>query len=177
MSAAADDQGRGEDAEGDTFGGIQNIIGSNFDDALTGNGQANTFHGGTDTINDNGGNIIFEQGAGNDYRGAVYTFTRANEGRGEAVTITVRDGGNELLNVIEFASDPLPDYDFTTRIGITETDIPTSSLVVPARQNSQSSPPLSADSIGNVDPLDGSGSATSSRQATARRSSKERATG
>ena len=51
MSAAADDQGRGEDAEGDTFAGIQNIIGSNFDDALTGNGQANTFHGGTDTIN------------------------------------------------------------------------------------------------------------------------------
>ena len=45
----------------------------------------------------------------------------------------------------------MPDYDFTTRIGITETDIPATLLVVPPQQNSPSGPPL-------FDLLDGSGS-------------------
>ena len=161
------------DAVGDTLTNIENIRGSDYNDWLTGDGASNSITGdrgddlmrggggddtyvfasgdGTDTIDDDGGKIIFEQGAGNDYRGAVYTFTRANEGRGEAVTLTVSKDGN-TLNVIAFASDPLPDYDFTTRIGIMETAIPASSLVVPARQNSQGSPAL-------FDPL-GSGSDT-----------------
>jgi len=48
--------------------GIENLLGSNFNDVLTGNTLANTLSGGagTDTLNGGGGNDILIGGAGKD---------------------------------------------------------------------------------------------------------------
>ena len=143
-------------AAGDTLTKIKHLIGSAFADTLSGDSSANILHGGggvdtyvfasgdgTDTITDDGGNIIFEQGAGSDYADAVYTFIRANKGRGEAVTLTVTQG-SDTLNVIKFTSDP-SSYTFYTRNSGTDTRIPTSELVVPPRvlgDGSESNPYL-----------------------------------
>ena len=164
------------DALGDTLSNIENITGSPRDDWLTGNHSSNRIIGdrgndrleggegsdtyafdandGTDTVIDNGGNIVFEQRAGNNYVGATYSFTRATNGGGEAVTLTVTKDGI-VLNVIEFASDPSSDYNFYTRIGTTNTEIPATLLVVPARRGSESQPFLATDTAdifeGSVD--------------------------
>ncbi len=116
---------------------INNLIGSDGVDEFTGNSNANILRGGrgddtltggadtdtylfgsgdgTDTITDDGGNIVFLQGTGNDYEGATYTFTRSEAGRGDAVTLTVKDGGDNTLNVLKFASDPSSTFTFSTR--------------------------------------------------------------
>ncbi len=185
--------GQGGDAVGDILTNIENILGSSKGDWLKGNERANELVGGTgndrldggtgndtlsggvgadtldggagtdtleggagadiliggasedtylfnaydstdadrDTITDDGGKIVFLQGTGNDYVGATYTFTRSDEGRGDAVTLTVKDGSDNTLNVLEFASDPSSTFTFSTRSGSTDTAIPAASLVVP----------------------------------------------
>ena len=125
-------------------GGIDTLYGETGDDTLQGGEGADTLDGGagadtyifesgdgTDTIVDDGGKIVFYQRESNDYAGATYTFTRADGGRSEAVTLTVTKGGN-TINIIEFTTDPSSGYTFYTRDfnGI-ETEIPASSLVVP----------------------------------------------
>ena len=185
--------GSGGWAAGDTFTGINNLIGSGQADTLTGNAEANTLRGGageyidilsggdgddileggagadiliggagddtleggagadtleggegadtylfnvgdgTDTITDDGGAIVFLQGAGNAYDGADYEFTRSDAGRGDAVTLTVRDSSSNTLNVLEFASDPSSTFTFSTRSGSTDSPIDSSSLVVPPK--------------------------------------------
>ncbi len=183
--------GSGGWAAGDTFTGINNLIGSGQADTLTGNAEANTLRGGageyidilsggdgddileggagadiliggagddtleggagadtleggegadtylfnvgdgTDTITDDGGAIVFLQGAGNAYDGADYDFTRSDAGRGDAVTLTVRDSANNVINVLKFASDPSSTFTFSTRSGSTDSPIDSASLVVP----------------------------------------------
>ena len=119
-------------------GGVGNDVlygGADDDTLLGGVGLDRYFFqkgDGTDTVTDDGGKIVFEQGTGNDYAGATYTFTRPDVS-GEAVTLTVTKG-TDTLNVLEFASDPSSDYAFYTRSGGTNTAILASSLgVVPAR--------------------------------------------
>jgi Ca2+-binding RTX toxin-like protein len=58
----------GGDAESDSFSSIEKIIGSNFDDTLLGNGQANSFNGGAgdDTLRGGGGNDFLAGGANSD---------------------------------------------------------------------------------------------------------------
>ena len=124
-------------ANSNVLTGINNLIGSDGVDEFTGNSNANILRGGngddilaggadtdtylfgagdgTDTITDDGGNIVFLQGTGNDYEGATYTFTRSEAGRGDAVTLTVKDGGDNTLNVLKFASDPSSTFTFSTR--------------------------------------------------------------
>ena len=65
---------------------------------------------GTDSVTDSGGKIVF---VGDEYASATYTFTRPDVS-GEAVTLTVTNGGN-TLNVIEFTTYPAAGYDFYTR--------------------------------------------------------------
>ena len=157
------------EAVGDTLTEIQRITGSNFNDWLTGDDTSNDLQGGrgddrleggagedsylfntgdgTDIVTDNGGKIVFLQGTNNDYTGAAYTFTRANFGNSEAVTLTVSKDGN-ILNVVEFASDPSTGYIFTTRDtdGI-DSEIDSSLLVVPPRSGSEANPFLATSEI------------------------------
>jgi Ca2+-binding RTX toxin-like protein len=60
----------GGDAQGDTVNGFYNIIGSNFDDTLSGNASSNIFigGGGNDTITGNGGvDEVWYNGDAEDY--------------------------------------------------------------------------------------------------------------
>ena len=150
-------------AAGDSLTAINNLIGSDGVDTFTGNGNANTFRGGagadtyvfgadggtnTDTLTDDGGNIVFLQGSNNDYAGATYSFVRADGGRGDAVTLTVTKNSN-TLNVIEFTNDPSSGYSFSTRSGVVDTAIADTELVVPAKitgEGSESSPFLATTS-------------------------------
>jgi Ca2+-binding RTX toxin-like protein len=60
--------GKGGDAEGDKLSGIENLIGSKFNDVLTGNGDVNMIDGGDgdDTITGGHNNDKMFGGAGND---------------------------------------------------------------------------------------------------------------
>ncbi len=60
--------GKGGDAEGDTFSGIENLVGSKFDDVLVGNGSTNVIDGGdgNDTITGGSNNDKLFGGAGDD---------------------------------------------------------------------------------------------------------------
>ncbi|MGK9169222.1 hypothetical protein KXR53_23105 [Inquilinus limosus] len=60
--------GTGGDAEGDTLTGIEHLIGSSFDDSLTGSDIANIIRGGAgiDAINGGGGNDSVDAGSEND---------------------------------------------------------------------------------------------------------------
>lgn len=60
--------GTGGEAAGDTFSSIEWVIGSNFDDDITGDGAANRLLGGNgnDTLNGAGGNDRIQGGTGND---------------------------------------------------------------------------------------------------------------
>ena len=136
-------------ANGDTLTSIRNIIGTDKDDILYGNGEANSLRGGagddtlggnagedsyvfgsgdgTDTVIDDGGKIVF----GGDYAGATYAFSRANEGYSRAVTLTVTKDSN-IINTIEFTTYPSSDFTFSTRSGNIDTPI-TTLPAVPAR--------------------------------------------
>ena len=150
-------------AAGDTLTGFNNLIGTDGVDEFTGNGNANTLRGGggddtlaggagadtylfgsgdgTDTITDDGGTIVFLQGTGNDYAGATYEFVRSDAGSGDAVTLTVKNGNDNTLNVLKFASDPSSTFAFYTRSsGGADTAIDTSSLVVPQKLGSENNP-------------------------------------
>ena len=100
----------------DTFTGVNNIQGSNFDDLITGGGGNDTLGGGAgvDTLNGGGGNDVITGGAGNDVINggagadiAVYTGPRSaytiTPGSG---SFTVADGtptrdGTDTLSGIE----------------------------------------------------------------------------
>ncbi len=60
--------GTGGDAQGDTLTGIENLQGSNQNDTLTGDGNANvlTGGGGADLLNGGAGNDTLQGGVGND---------------------------------------------------------------------------------------------------------------
>ncbi|MGO4727984.1 MULTISPECIES: calcium-binding protein [unclassified Inquilinus] len=60
--------GVGGDAQGDTLSGIEQVLGSAFNDVLTGDASANTLQGlgGDDTLTGGGGGDLLKGGAGND---------------------------------------------------------------------------------------------------------------
>ena len=61
-------EGSGEDAEGDTLVGIENLVGSDYDDTLRGNSEVNIIDGGqgVDTLYGGGGGDTLTGGAGDD---------------------------------------------------------------------------------------------------------------
>ena len=74
----------GGDAEGDTLTGIEHLIGSAQDDALTGNHEANTLQGGA-------GDDVLEGGAdGDTLLGGAGSDTASYASSGEGVTISLR---------------------------------------------------------------------------------------
>lgn len=70
--------GKGGDAEGDTLAGVENLVGSKFDDVLTGDGSSNVIDGGdgNDIITGGGNNDQLFGGAGDD----LFLVERSNSG-------------------------------------------------------------------------------------------------
>jgi len=90
------------DASGDKLSGIENLIGSNFADVLTGDGNNNTFHGldSNDTLKGGGGDDVLIGGAGQD---------TLNGGSGNDVFVL--DSSNLTV------ADLIQDYDFNSGAG------------------------------------------------------------
>jgi len=80
------------DASGDTYSNIQNLLGSNFDDTLYGDGGNNTISGGTgnDTLDGGGGNDLLDGGAGID------KVSFASLAAGAGVTLDSGGGANVI---------------------------------------------------------------------------------
>ena len=121
--------------------GDDRLVGHEGDDEMVGGGGEDTYEfsagDGTDTITDSGGNIIFDLIGDDDYAGAIYTFV--SNGAGDAVTLTVTNGGN-TLNVIKFTNDP-SSYRFYIGSVSSENEIPASSLILPsATEGSERNP-------------------------------------
>ena len=100
--------------------GEDTLIGGKGEDTLIGGKGEDTYafnaNDGTDTITDDGGNIVFRQGMNNnDYTSATYLFLRAVDG---TTILTATSSGDVLLNTIEFTNGPLG-YTFSTRSGDT----------------------------------------------------------
>ncbi len=164
------------DAGNDTLNGGRNtdtLNGGAGDDILEGGAGNDILEGGegddtylfnandgTDTITDDGGTIVFLQGTGNAYDGASYTFVR---GQGDAVTLTVKNGNDNTLNVLKFASDPSSTFSFYTRSsGGVDTAIDSSLLVVPdkpteAGESGEGSEENPFMATADADPFAGSG--------------------
>ncbi len=140
---------------------INNLIGSDGVDELTGNGNANILRGGkgddilaggadadtylfgagdgTDTITDDGGAIVFLQGASNAYDGATYNFVYVDGN----VRLSVLNAG-ATLNTIDFTTHPSA-YNFYTRSSDgTDTEIDASLIALPTLQNGSESNPYLA---------------------------------
>ena len=144
-----DDNLYGGNGEDTLTGGVGNDIldGGTGVDILTGGEGTDTLDGGvgadtyafnagdgTDTIDDDGGKIVFLQGTENDYDGATYAFAYV----GGDIRLTVAKGGN-TLNIIDFSQYP-SGFSFHTRSGSTDTAILDSSLVLPAIHGSEGNP-------------------------------------
>jgi Ca2+-binding RTX toxin-like protein len=85
----------GGDAAGDTFTGFEQLLGSGFDDTLTGNAGANTLWGmaGNDVLAGGGGADVLKGGAGNDkfVYFSVADSTVATAGRDTITDFTTGD--------------------------------------------------------------------------------------
>lgn len=97
--------GLGGDAQGDTLSGIENLIGSNFNDVLTGDSGSNTFTlgAGDDVAQGGAGNDIFmlQSGGGHD---TLYGGTATTPDNG-SWTDTIQLGDSHTGPVTTFTAD------------------------------------------------------------------------
>jgi len=87
--------GRGGDAEGDTFSGIENVRGTVFDDTITGDGGSNLLEGGggDDTIDGGAGSDVLAGGQGADrIEGGEGVDTADYSAAGEGVSVDLGTG-------------------------------------------------------------------------------------
>ncbi|MBS1228561.1 MAG: protein of unknown function toxins and related Ca2+-binding protein [Proteobacteria bacterium] len=101
------------DAVGDTFNTIENLIGSNYDDTLTGDGLANQLDGGlgNDNLNGGAGNDSLNGGAGDDtLDGGLDSDTLNGDAGNDKITAAVGDKAYGGLGEDTFyvASSSLP---------------------------------------------------------------------
>jgi Ca2+-binding RTX toxin-like protein len=110
--------GTGGDAAGDLYFEMENIVGTLFDDSLTGNSGRNSLNGlagddmifgldGVDRLKGGAGNDTLDGGAGSDYaifngNMADYTLTRTGSNTATAVGT---DGSDSLIDVEYFVFD------------------------------------------------------------------------
>lgn len=102
--------GSGGDAQGDTYSGIEGVIGTAMADNITGDGNDNiiTSGAGNDTINGGGGDDMIDAGAGGDtIDGGAGTDTLTYENSSAAIDINLTNGtfaggdaaGDSVMNV------------------------------------------------------------------------------
>ena len=93
-----DNSSEGGYAEGDTISNVENIVGTDYADVLTGDGNANTLHGldGADELSGNGGNDVLNGGAGADrLDGGSGTDRVSYQGSDAGVTVSLANGTSE----------------------------------------------------------------------------------
>ena len=110
--------GTGADAQGDTYSGIENVVGTAFDDTLVGNDADNILLGmaGTDTLRGGAGDDTLIGGPGNDdiYGGegfdlvdysdapsGLYAHLEAGYSGGELVGVVAHGDGADILRDVE----------------------------------------------------------------------------
>jgi Ca2+-binding RTX toxin-like protein len=99
------------DAEGDTYSGIENVIGSSFDDVIWGDSYDNVLNGGggNDTLIGYGGKDILIGGAGND------TLTGGGDGAGGGDTFVISQfGGHDQITDFHHGFDKIDLTSFGT---------------------------------------------------------------
>ncbi len=134
--------------------GVDTLEGGAGDDTLNGGAGADILEGGegadtylfnagdgTDTINDDGGKIVFLQGTNNNaYDGAIYIFSYVN---GNVRLRVITQGGSGTANTIDFTTYPSA-YTFYTRSGDTDTEIDADSILLPTFQDGSEDNPYLA---------------------------------
>ena len=93
-----DNSSAGGHATGDTISNVENIMGTDYADALTGDGNANSLHGldGADDLSGNGGNDVLNGGAGADrLDGGAGTDRLSHRDSDAGVTVNLTDGTSE----------------------------------------------------------------------------------
>ena len=113
-------------AGNDTLVSIENLVGSGFDDALTGDSNSNSLSGGlgNDTLIGGGGNDFLDGGVGGDYMvgGAgddVYIIDQAGDGvtPGDGVIEALGEGTDEIRTTINWGLGGIPDVENLTALG------------------------------------------------------------
>ena len=95
----------GGDAEGDRLSGIENVVGTSFEDFLVGNGVANVLGGGgNDVINGRGGNDVIDGGEGQDSLDGgggsdTVSYRGSTEGVGVNLLLNGGGGGDTLASI------------------------------------------------------------------------------
>jgi Ca2+-binding RTX toxin-like protein len=107
------------DAQGDTYSGIEVVRGSNFGDILNGDANANTFfgHGGDDWLFGQGGNDSLNGGEGDDQirGGAGSDVLSGNKG---SDTLTGDDAGQFFADTFVLRIDPGVDTVTDFQVGL-----------------------------------------------------------
>jgi Ca2+-binding RTX toxin-like protein len=107
------------DAQGDTYSGIEVVRGSNFGDILNGDANANTFfgHGGDDWLFGQGGNDSLNGGEGDDQirGGAGSDVLSGNKG---SDTLTGDDAGQFFADTFVLRNEPGPDTITDFQVGL-----------------------------------------------------------
>jgi Ca2+-binding RTX toxin-like protein len=95
-------QGFGDEAEGDVLSGVEGVVGSRFDDRLTGNDLANALNGGGASGGTDGGNDTLLGGGGGDTLNGEGGHDRLDGGAGADV---MKGGAGNDLYFVDAAGD------------------------------------------------------------------------